>query len=117
MNKSDLRLIIILVIICMIAVTSFLFKKNNGDSALVYYDGNQVMTIDLKVDGDYEVDGLNGKVKMQVRDGKIKVNEENSPYHICSKQGYISESYESIVCLPNKIVINISDNEFDTVVK
>ena len=40
-----------------------------------------------------------------------KVVEEKSPLHLCSKQGYISKSYETIVCLPNKIVIKLESND------
>ena len=45
-----------------------------------------------------------------VKNKKIKVLKEDSPLHLCSKQGYISKSYESIICLPNKIVIKLENN-------
>lgn len=119
MNKSDIKLIIILGIISIIGVGIFTFFSKSGEEALVYYNGLLIKTIDLSVDSDYVVDGANGDVLINVRSGKIKVEDENSPLHLCSKQGYIDSSYESIVCLPNKIVINISsDNEdYDAVVK
>lgn len=119
MNKSDIKLVIILCFISLIGVFAFEFFSKEGGKALVYYDGDLVKTIDLSVDSDYVVDGANGDVLINVRSGKIKVEDENSPLHLCSKQGYVSASYESIVCLPNKIVINISsDNEdYDAVVK
>ena len=48
----------------------------------------------------------------------IRVIEENSPRHLCSKQGYIKDSMESIICLPNRIVIEIDTiEELDAVVK
>ena len=94
-----------------------LFFSSSGSHALVYHDGNLVMDIDLNINGDYEVLGDNGSVFINVLDGKIRVNEENSPLHLCSRQGYISKSYESIVCLPNKIVINIDSSDLDAVVK
>ena len=34
------------------------------------------------------------------------------------KQGYIKESYEMLICLPNKVVIKIEDKDnVDTIVK
>ena len=56
---------------------------------------------------------------IEVLDYKIRVVEENSPLHLCSKQGFIDKSYETIVCLPNKVVIKlVSDSEgLDGVVK
>lgn len=119
MNKNDLRLIIILCVISICCIFIFKIFSKKGGNALVYYDGDLIKTINLNVDSDYIVSGFNGDVLINVKDGKIKVLDENSPLHLCSKQGYVGSNYESIVCLPNKIVINISDDsiEYDAVVK
>ena len=89
---------------------------------MVYYDNNLVLTIDLNESEEkiYIVDGFNGEVKIIAGNGKIKVDEEESPLHLCSKQGFIEESYESIVCLPNKVVIKISSKkkkDLDTILR
>ena len=117
MNKSDIKLVIVLLIVSIIGVIVFKLVGESGGSALVYHDGELIKTIDLSIDNKYVVNGDNGDVVIVVSGGKIKVDEENSPLHLCSKQGYISNTYESIVCLPNKIVINISGYELDAVVK
>ena len=117
MNKSDFKLVGILLIISLIGILGFKFFSKSGTSAYVYHDGNLILTIDLSVDKEYVVDGDLGDVVIVVRDGKIKVEEETSPLHLCSKQGFIDSSTQSIVCLPNKIVINIGDNLYDAVVK
>lgn len=117
MNKSDFKLVGILLTVSLIGILGFKLFSKSGNSAFVYHDGNLVLTIDLSVDKEYVVAGDLGDVAIVVRDGKIKVEEETSPLHLCSKQGFIDNSTESIVCLPNKIVINIGDNEFDAVVK
>lgn len=112
MNKTDLKLIIILIIITILTFMTTLKKQEN--SATVYYQNEPILSIDLRIDKTYEVDGTNGKVKIIVKSRKIKVESENSPKHLCSKQGYISKSYETIVCLPNEIVIKInSEDEID----
>ncbi len=117
-NKFDI--ILIISIICISSIFIIINKNNSkqGTNALVYYDNKLIKTIDLSVDKIYNVKGYNGNVKIIVKDNKIKVDKENSPHHLCSKQGYISKSYETIVCLPNKIVIEIdSKKDIDTVVK
>ncbi len=121
MNKSDIKLIISLIIILIICFSLIYFKDNDkSKQALVYYEDKLVLTIDLTIKGDHEyrVTGYNGDILIKTSDNKIKVEEENSPNHICSKQGYIENSYEVLVCLPNKVVIKIEDNKkIDTVVK
>ncbi len=123
MNKSDIKLIIIILIIAIIVLFVIAIIGNDtSKSALVYYDNNLVLSIDLtdKSEQEYIVNGYNGPVKIIKKDGKIKVEEEDSPLHLCSRQGFIEKSYESIVCLPNKIVIKIvssKQEELDTVVR
>ena len=121
MNHNDKKLIGILFIIvfCLFTLLFFLSSKEKKN-ALVYFEDDLLLTIDLSKKGNfyYEVDGLLGKVKLETIDGKIRVIEENSPNHICSKQGFINQSYEVLVCLPNKIVIKIEEqSEIDTIVK
>jgi len=109
MNKNDFKLIIILIIFVIILIP--FFNKENNNKAIVYYKNKEILNIDLNINKIYEVKGRNGIVKIIVKDKKIKVDSENSPKHICSKQGYISKSYESIICLPNEIVIKIEKND------
>ena len=117
MNKNDIKLVLFLFIISIVLIILFKLFQGNGSSAFVYHDGVLVQTIPLSHNDRYVVTGDNGEVVIIVKDGKIKVDEENSPLHLCSRQGYISNTYESIVCLPNKIVINISNDELDAGVK
>ena len=110
MNKNDFILIFILLSVSLVILFIFNVTKKEGNIAKVYYENNVVLTIDLNIDNIYYVEGDNGQIEIEVKDKKIRVKEENSPLHLCSKQGYISKSYETIVCLPNKIVIKIEDD-------
>ena len=116
MNKNDIRLIVVILLItCIFFIIQFSHKK--ADIAYVYHNSDIILTIDLNIDNNYTVMGDNGEVKISVKDHKIKVDSENSPYHLCSKQGYISKKGESIVCLPNRIIIELPNNDIDTEVK
>ncbi len=123
MNKNDLKLIIIILAIAIIVLFMIaIIDKESNKQALVYYDNNLVLVIDLtnKEEKEYIVEGYNGPVKIITNNGKVKVEEEDSPLHLCSKQGFIEKSYETIVCLPNKIIIKISSkeqNNLDTVLR
>ena len=117
-NKNDLILIIAIVLISGVFILINKINSKKGNIAKVYYDSKLIKTIDLSINKEYTVKGYNGDVLIKVKDNKIKVVEEKSPKHLCSKQGYISKSYETIICLPNKIVIEIEDNiNIDTVVR
>ena len=121
MNKQDIKLLVILVVVISLLFSIlFLFFDKETKNAYVYYEDKLVLTIDLqeKETKTYEVDGALGKVVFETENQKIRVIEENSPNHICSKQGYISKSYEVLVCLPNKIVVKLeNDQEIDAIVK
>lgn len=121
MNKNDLKLILVIAIIVIISfICLLLFKDNSSKQALVYYEDEVVLKIDLSLKGEHEyrVNGYNGEIVIKTKDNKIRVEEENSPLHICSTQGWIEESYEVLVCLPNKVVIKIeTEDQIDTVVK
>ncbi|HHV75076.1 MAG TPA: NusG domain II-containing protein [Thermoanaerobacterium sp.] len=53
------------------------------------------------------IETRNGMVRMLPMDKNI------CPQGICSKTGWIKESYQSIVCLPNKIVVSFSKSNTD----
>ncbi len=115
MNKYDLILCISVFLVAGILLILTKLPKD-GTNAIVYYENKEVLRIDLSINNTYTVSGYNGDVTLEVKDKKIRVLDEVSPKHLCSKQGYISNSYESIICLPNKIVVKIDNNDIDAVV-
>lgn len=118
MNKSDVKLIVLLLIIIGGIFIFIGVTKKEGSIAEVYYEDEMVLSIDLNIDKEYIIDGELGDVVLEVKDKKIRVKEENSPKHICSKEGFIGDSSRTLICLPNKIIVKIvGDNELDGVVR
>lgn len=120
MNRRDIALILIFVIISL-SFLMFINKTSDGATkAFVYYKNDKVLSIDLTVDEvkTYEVEATNGLVIIESKKGMIRVLEEESPYNICSNQGFAKYSHEVIVCLPNDIVITLEGNsDIDTVIR
>lgn len=111
MNKND---IILIITITLITTLLFLVPTRNSNYAYVYYESTLIKEISLDKDDKYIVQGYNGDVVIEVKNKKIRVVDENSNNHLCSKQGFTNSI--PIVCLPNKIVIDFSnDNNLDTV--
>ena len=118
MNKDDI-IVCILIFILGLILYLFSLNKSTGEVAIVYYDHDEVLRIDLKDKSQrtYTVNGYNGDILIETIDGKVRVVDEISPKHLCSKQGFINSSSDSIICLPNKVVIEITSDEVDTVVR
>ena len=111
MNRAD-AIFIIIVIICTIGLYSSLNWLSALDAdkqkiAIVEYKGKEVLRIDLNKDSTYQVDATKGIVYIEVKDEKIRVEKETSPYNYCSLQGWVSSSNVAIICLPNDLIITI----------
>ena len=118
MNKNDFKLIGLFLIIIITFFIVKLLTTSKGDTVLVYYDNKLVLEKDLNTNNTYTVKGYLGEVVIEVKDKKVRVVKENSPKHICTKEGYIKDSSKPLICLPNKVIIKISDkkNNIDGVV-
>ncbi|MBD3285019.1 NusG domain II-containing protein [candidate division WOR-3 bacterium] len=53
------------------------------------------------------VSGPAGETKIKIEDGSVWVAQASCPRKLCVRQGKISRTGRSIVCLPNRIVITI----------
>lgn len=117
MNKSDIKLLVILSIVIISIFIVISITKEPGSIAEIYYEDKLVLTIDLNIDKEYIVDGKMGNVLLEVKNKQIRVKEENSPKHICSKEGFIGDSSRTLICLPNKIIVKIvGESSIDGVV-
>ena len=116
MNKRDLILIgIIVVVIAAVCLTVFLTKED-GACVIVRIDGKQEATYSLLEDGEYSLnDGTN---ILCIRDGKAFLTDANCPDQLCIKQGRIDQTGESITCLPNRLTVTVygaRDSEVDLI--
>ena len=107
------RDIIILSAILLLCISFFILPKllNSGETAEISIDGRIVKTISLEKNDTFELNSFT----IDVRDGAICVLD--SPCHdkICVHTGYISKPSQTIVCLPERLIIKIKgeDKEAD----
>jgi hypothetical protein len=71
-------------------------------------NGKEIMRLPAYEDADeLAVDGYQGESYLEVRDGRVRMVDSACPDKLCVKTGWISSPGESIVCLPNRVVIEV----------
>ncbi|MEE1047356.1 MAG: NusG domain II-containing protein [Clostridia bacterium] len=107
--------IIIFIIIFIVCILSYFLAStsNTGNFAEVYSDGKLVQKINLEqVSEPYEftIENNGSFNTVSVSNGSISVSSADCPDKLCVKQGAIRNSTYPIVCLPNKLVVKITDS-------
>ena len=82
--------------------------------------GRKALTVEVQVDtkvyGDYPLDrdadliieGANGGTNhLVIKDGQAAITEATCPDKICVHTGWISETGQTIVCMPNRVSVTI----------
>ena len=112
MKKNDFILIISVVIISLSAFLFLHLTKDEGvGSVVVKVDGELFGTYDIK--SDLEID-INNSNTLVIEDKKVYMKDATCPDKLCIKQKEISRDGESIICLPNKVIVTIeSDSKSD----
>lgn len=116
MTKADKILIVVIMLCSALLVFPIVLNAPKATTAVVQVKNEEVLRLNLFQDGEYSVDGTLGKVNIEVSNGAVRVSQENSPHHYCSRQGFVSDANGPIVCLPNETVITIEgDNTSEDV--
>ncbi len=117
-RKNDVIFIgALLAVLCAVGLFVMTAGKT-GDTVTVTVDKTVFGEYPLNEDRTVEIrteDSLNVLV---IRDGQASVTEASCPDGICSRHRPISKDGESIICLPNRVVIAVSaknENEPDIV--
>ncbi len=103
--------IVVVIVILVLLLSLFIIKtiKKEGKYVIVRLDGEIVNVYDLSENGTYVLN--DGSNILCISNYKAFLLKATCPDKLCVKQGEIDEITESIVCLPNKISIAISNNK------
>lgn len=108
-RKTILRDIILILAALAVAAVLLLVVRRHGEAgsyAVVMVRNNEIGRYSLAFDGIYAIN--DGKNTIEIRDGKVRMTEADCPNHLCVRQGWISFSGQSIVCLPNELSVTIT---------
>lgn len=106
MKKNDwLLLIVVLFAAALIFLVRYFVGDEHPGYVTVRIDGEIVETYDLSTDQVVELNS--GTNTMKIENHSVDMIEADCPDKLCVHQKAISKNNENIICLPNKVVIQI----------
>ena len=112
--KFDIILVSLLIISLVLWLVFWSVSSTKvNKKAIVEYDNEKIMEIDLNTDQEIRLHELDNGVTLKyemlivVENKTIRVKENECPNHDCIKEGKKSKIGDTIICLPNRILIRI----------
>ncbi len=107
-HRWDFLLIAALLLIACTALLLVHLFSRPGTVVKVAVDGQEIGRYSLSEDASYPISGWNGGSNLLViENGSAFVRDATCPDKLCEHQKKISRSGERIVCLPNRVVVEI----------
>ena len=109
----DTLLIVALLLIGIVLLFVLRGRSSEGLYVLIMYQNDEKARFSLTSNGVYDIN--DGKNKIEILDGKVRMIDADCPDELCIRQGWIEYDGQSIICLPNKITVMVSggDNSVD----
>lgn len=107
-NKRYIADVILIASVLAVILSAFIIvslTSRPGAIARVSVDGRVVAEYPLSFDCEYSLNG--GKNLLVVKDGAVYMKQADCPDGLCVNQGKKSRSGERIVCLPNRVMVEI----------
>ena len=114
-QRGDLILVALLLLLGGVGwFTVHLVRTQNSPERIKVSAAGQEFELALK-DTLLMIPGPSGETTLRIQNKKVWVEKAPCPNKLCMRQGKISRPGESIICLPNRIVITIEGNLLDAI--
>lgn len=111
MKKNDIKLIGIILILAVVCFVALQLTNKVGASVIVTIDGKKYGTYSLEKDQTIDIKSDYGTNELVIKDKKAKVEEASCPDKLCVHQHAINKTGQTIVCLPNKVVVTVENGD------
>lgn len=80
-------------------------SDRHGSMVAVHHQGKLMQRVGLEKDTIVVLP--HGEMKIELKDSRVRVAWSNCPNQLCVNTGWIRTAGETIVCVPNKVLIEI----------
>jgi len=91
----------------VVTLTVFAWGGDRGDTAVIRAAGHIVKTTALTRAQSFSVNGPLGATQIEIEPGRARVAADPSPRQLCVKQGWLTQSGQAALCLPNQVSLEI----------
>ena len=106
----DLIITVALILICTLPLIFTVLSRQEGEIVRIAY-GEDV--VEYSLSENRTLTFKDGRVVVEIKDGGVRVVKSDCPDSVCVYSRTITAVGESIVCLPNRLVIKIIGDGFD----
>lgn len=120
--KNDLILIFSIIVISLLSVTIILITSKQGNYVTIEQNGTITAVLQINKNQKYNIYNENNEIEntILIENGQVSMIYADCPDKICKKHKAIKNNNESIICLPNKVIVTVTnnlENEVDGVAK
>ena len=109
-HRGDLILIGGILVIALLAFAVTRLMSGTGAYVEIQVAGETVTTLPLGKNTTYDIEGINGGHNyLTIEDGEAYLTDATCPDGLCIDMGPISKNRESMICLPNQVVVQVID--------
>ena len=108
-RRNDIILFAVIIILAIAGLFILNFSRAEGNSVIILIDGVETARYSINSDMEKVIETPNGSNTLVIKSGKVSVKDADCPDLVCEKHREISKDGETIVCLPHKLVIEISE--------
>ena len=106
MKKKDWILIFVVLCVAASAYLAHYFLRDTGKGEVIV-EVNGKLNGTYSLNEDQEITINQGSNLLEIKNGKANMIEADCPDQLCVHQRAVSASNENIICLPNKVVVEI----------
>lgn len=114
-KKADVLLGLFLILTCLASLLLLGKTGMAGSTVHVTVDGKPYGSYDLAEDRQIEIkqesDGQPHRNVIEIKDGGVAMVKSDCKNQVCVHEGRIKKSNQTIVCLPNHVVVTISGGD------
>ena len=120
--RNDIILICSVIVFTLIILVAITLINKTGSEVIIEQNSKQVAVLDLNKDQEYNLYNSGGKIcnTVVIKNGEAYMIYADCKDKICVNHNKISKNNESIICLPNKVIVTVTNsknNEVDGVAK
>lgn len=115
LKRQDAVLLVGLLAVALCLAVVLLLTRQDGAQVVVSVAGRETARLPLSETAFYTIQGANGGTNvLQIAYGTAWLEDASCPDRLCVQEGAIRYAGQSIICLPNRVVITVEGTSEQT---